>query len=96
MNDQENSGVAITAQNVAVDTAYYWREMADCPVGSKVQLLTAGGLPQYGRWDGKNPFYVAGHLCRSAGRRMEGLKHENRSARRVRKRCRAWRLGFHP
>lgn len=50
--------VTITAQNVAVDTAYYWREMEDCPVGSKVQLLTAGGLRQYGRWDGKNPFYV--------------------------------------
>lgn len=61
MNDEpstERDEVTITAQNVAVDMGYYWREMESCPVGSKVQLLTAGGLPQYGRWDGKNPFYV--------------------------------------
>lgn len=53
-----NEPVTITAQNVAVDAAYYWRDMSDCPVNSKVQLLSAGGLPQYGQWDGKNTFYV--------------------------------------
>ncbi|MDQ0607998.1 hypothetical protein QFZ83_002169 [Variovorax sp. W1I1] len=61
MNDNtvaKDAKVTITAENVAVDTAYYWRGMEDCPIGSKVQLLTAGGLPQYGRWDGRNPFYV--------------------------------------
>ena len=51
--------VKITAQNVAVDAFYFWREMADCPVNSKVQLLGAGGLPHYGQWDGKAAFYVA-------------------------------------
>ena len=51
--------MTITAQNVAVDTSYFWRDMKDCPVNSKVQLLGAGGLPQYGQWDGKSAFYVA-------------------------------------
>ena len=54
-----NGPVTITAQNVAVDASYYWRDMGDCPVNSKVQLLVAGGLPQYGQWDGKSAFYVA-------------------------------------
>lgn len=50
--------IRITAQNVVVDVCYHWLDMADCPIGSKVQLLTAGGLPLYGSWNGKDPFYV--------------------------------------
>jgi hypothetical protein len=51
--------VTITAQNASVDASYYWREISDCPVNSKVQLLGAGGLPQYGQWDEKNGLYIA-------------------------------------
>lgn len=48
----------ITSSNVTVDRAYHWLPMHTCPVNSKVQLLTIGGLPQYGWWDGKDDFYV--------------------------------------
>lgn len=51
--------VRISRHGVAVDQGYFWsRNMTDCPVNSKVQLLSKGGLPGYGEWDGKNPFYV--------------------------------------
>ena len=42
----------------AVDHHYFWQDIKDCPLHTKVQLLGAGGLPQYGQHDGKNPFWV--------------------------------------
>lgn len=32
----------------AVDHSYYWRRMETCPLGTKVQLLTDGGVGIYG------------------------------------------------
>jgi len=32
----------------AVDTSYFWRPMATCPSGVKVQLLGEGGVAVYG------------------------------------------------
>ena len=52
----------ITASNVAVDKNYHWQPMSTCPVNSKVQLLGQGGLPSYGKWDGKDSFYVGWQL----------------------------------
>ena len=46
----------------AIDAHYTWTPtddpLAPCPKGVKVQLLGAGGIPQYGSWDGKNPFWT--------------------------------------
>lgn len=42
-----------STRTAAVDPDYYWRPMSTCPVGSKVQLLNAGGVAVYGRWNGK-------------------------------------------
>lgn len=50
--------IRITASNVVVDSGYHWQPMSTCPVNSKVQLLGKGGMPGYGKWDGKNDFYV--------------------------------------
>ena len=45
-------------KTVAVSTEVYWIEdMTSCPRGVKVQLLGAGGVAQYGTYDGKNPFW---------------------------------------
>lgn len=40
--------VQINNEGVAVDHAYFWRPMATCPPGVKVQLLTTGGVAVYG------------------------------------------------
>ena len=48
-----------TRHNVAVDQNYFWNmDMTACPLHTKVQLYGKGGLPQYGYYDGKNPFWV--------------------------------------
>ena len=45
----------------AVDPAYYWRPMTECPVGPKVILLNPGGVAVLGtysgrgRWEGWSP-----------------------------------------
>lgn len=38
----------INNDRVAIDPNYFWRPMADCPVGVKVQLLTKGGIAIHG------------------------------------------------
>jgi hypothetical protein len=46
----------------AIDTAYTWTSMDDpecpCPTGVKLQLLGAGGIPIYGSWNGRDPFFT--------------------------------------
>lgn len=39
---------------VAVDTAYYWQDMASAPTGVKVQLLNKGGVAVYGTVSNNN------------------------------------------
>lgn len=50
--------VKITASKVGVDPDYHWQPMTTCPLHTKLQLLGKGGLPTYGKWDGKDPFIV--------------------------------------
>lgn len=38
----------------AVDSAYFWRHMATCPLGVKVQLLNPSGVAVYGTFNGKD------------------------------------------
>ena len=45
--------VKISKKGVAVDQNYFWRDMATCPTGTKVQLLNPGGVAVYGKWNGK-------------------------------------------
>lgn len=48
-----------TNRSVAVADYYYWNEnMADCPLGVKVQLLGAGGVAVYAHYHG-DPFWEA-------------------------------------
>lgn len=44
----------ISTSGVAVDQTYYWRPMAECPRGVKVQLLNPGGVAVYGTFNGKD------------------------------------------
>lgn len=46
--------VRIKQNEVAVDIDYYWQPMSTCPRGVKVQLLNAGGVAVYGRFNGKD------------------------------------------
>ena len=47
-------------KSVAVATDYYWNDdMKQCPRGVRVQLLGAGGVAQYGHYDGKNTFWTS-------------------------------------
>lgn len=49
----------MTADKVAaVDQDYYWQPMEGCPINTKVQLLTKGGVAIYGMWNGKSDFYT--------------------------------------
>ena len=50
--------IKISDQAVAVDTAYFWRPLQDCPRGVKVQLRGQGGVATYGHYDGKDPFWT--------------------------------------
>lgn len=43
---------------VAVDTQYYWQPMETCPLHVKVQLLGKGGVAVYGRWNGRERFWI--------------------------------------
>ena len=43
---------------VAVATEVYWEDVATCPRGAKVQLLTVGGVAIYGNYRGE-AFYTA-------------------------------------
>lgn len=45
-------------KSVAVATDYYWNDMDTCPRGVRVQLLGAGGVAQYGIYDGKTKFWT--------------------------------------
>lgn len=54
----ESMGYKLSTSNVAVSLEVAWQPMATCPIRSKVQLLSIGGLPSYGRWDGEDTFYV--------------------------------------
>ena len=46
-------------RSVAVSNEVYWNEnMADCPLGVKVQLLGAGGVAVYAHYHG-DPFWEA-------------------------------------
>lgn len=48
-----------SAHTAAVDQTYFWNEnMADCPLGVKVQLLGAGGVAVYAHYHG-DPFWEA-------------------------------------
>ena len=40
------------------DPDYFWRPMATCPLGVKVQLLGQGGVAIYGSHNGKDPFWT--------------------------------------
>lgn len=41
--------IKLTADRAAVvDRDYFWRRMDSCPLGSKVQLLTDGGVAIHG------------------------------------------------
>lgn len=42
----------------AVDPDYYWRDMATCPRGVKVQLLNAGAVAIYAQFDGSDPQWL--------------------------------------
>lgn len=48
----DNSGKA------AVDKTYFWRPIAECPRGVKVQLLGQGGVAIYGIWGGRDEFFT--------------------------------------
>jgi hypothetical protein len=45
-------------RSAAVDHSYFWRDMRTCPLGTKVQLLGRGGVAAYGKWNGKDDFWV--------------------------------------
>ena len=34
----------------AVDQVYFWRPLHTCPLSTKVQLLTSGGIAVYGQY----------------------------------------------
>ncbi len=43
--------VKITSDRAAaVDQDYYWRPLHTCPLSTKVQLLTEGGVAVYGQY----------------------------------------------
>ena len=42
----------------AVDHEYFWRPMATCPRGLKVQLLGKGGVAIYSHWNGRDKFFT--------------------------------------
>jgi hypothetical protein len=44
-------------QTVAIDRDYYWRPIATCPAGVKVQLLNPGGVAVYGKYNGKERWF---------------------------------------
>jgi len=46
--------IRINEEKVAVDDRYFWRSMATCPLGVKVQLLNPGGVACYGKVGGKD------------------------------------------
>lgn len=48
----------VNPSKVAVDLEYEWQPMTTCPLHTKVQLLTIGGIALYGTFDGKDQFYV--------------------------------------
>jgi len=43
---------------VGVDREYYWRSMATCPRGVKLQLKGQSGVALYRIYDGKDPWWV--------------------------------------
>lgn len=45
-----------TDKTAAVDQDYYWKPIADCPRGVKVQLLGSGGVATYGVYHGDTFF----------------------------------------
>ena len=51
--------IKINTEGVAVDSAYFWRPMDTCPANTKVQLLNAGGVAVYGKWNGKDTEWQA-------------------------------------
>ena len=51
--------VRLTAdRSAAVDQTYYWRAMDTCPLSTKVQLLSPGGVAIYGLYDGKSKTWL--------------------------------------
>lgn len=44
-------------KTVSVDPSYFWRPMADCPLGVKVQLLGQGGVATYGHYTRGDTFW---------------------------------------
>lgn len=42
----------INNQGVAVATDYFWQPMSTCPLNTKVQLLNAGRVAIYGKFNG--------------------------------------------
>ena len=48
-----------TERTVAVDREYYWRPIAGCPRGVKVQLINRRyGVASYGNYTGKDGFWT--------------------------------------
>ena len=48
-----------TDNTVAVDREYYWRPIAQCPLGVKVQLINRRyGVAAYGTYNGKDGFWT--------------------------------------
>ena len=37
----------------AVDSSYHWLKMDTCPIGTKVQVCSMGGIAMHTIWDGK-------------------------------------------
>ena len=44
-------------RTVAVDPDYFWRPMSTAPIGTKVQLLGAGGVAVYGQYAHGDSFW---------------------------------------
>jgi hypothetical protein len=48
-----------SSRSVAVDREYYWRPIAQCPTGVKVQLINrAYGVAAYGHYNPKEKFWT--------------------------------------
>ena len=47
-----------TDEKIAVDNDVYWQPINTCPLNVKVQLLSAGGVANYGTYNGKDAFWV--------------------------------------
>lgn len=52
------TNIRINPEGVAVDPEYFWQPMGSCPLNTKVQLLNPGKVAVYGKWNGKDNFWI--------------------------------------